>query len=64
VVFEVGYMLGRRRHGQRVLLLFDEARRPLVSRLVTGNCDDACTTVGYASVADLPALIDAHIGPA
>ena len=38
VGFEVGYVLGRARtSGQRVVLLYDAARRGKVSRLITGN---------------------------
>ena len=41
VGFEVGYVLGRAQaSGQRVVLLYDTARRDKVSRLITGN-DDA-----------------------
>jgi nucleoside 2-deoxyribosyltransferase len=59
VGFEVGYVLGRARDtGQRVLLLYDVARRHAVSRLITGNCDEACETFAYASVAELAAFID------
>jgi nucleoside 2-deoxyribosyltransferase len=64
VGFEVGYLIGRARHtGQRVFLVFDQARRHLVSRLITGNCDEACTTFAYASIEDLTAFVDAQLGP-
>ena len=40
VGFEVGYVLGRAKaSGQRVVLLYDRARRDKVSRLITGNDD-------------------------
>jgi nucleoside-diphosphate-sugar epimerase len=40
VGFEVGYLLGRARETrQRVLLVYEAARRHAVSRLLTGNCD-------------------------
>jgi hypothetical protein len=65
VGFEVGYVLGRARaSGQRVVLVYDAARRQVVSRLITGNCDDACATFGYRSIDDLLAFIDQQIGPA
>ena len=63
VGFEVGYVIGRAREtGQRVLLVYDAARRDAVSRLISGNCDDACTTFAYDSIEDLTAFIDQHIG--
>lgn len=59
VGFEVGYVLGRARDtGQRVVLLYDAARRHTISRLITGNCDEACVTFAYASVEELAAFID------
>ena len=64
VGFEVGYVLGRARaSGQRVVLLYDTARRDKVSRLITGNDDGACTTFGYGSIADLTAFVDNTLGP-
>ena len=61
VGFEVGYVLGRAKaSGQRVVLLYDAARRGAISRLITGNCDAACTTFGYASIDELTAFIDAQ----
>jgi 2'-deoxynucleoside 5'-phosphate N-hydrolase len=54
VGFEVGYVIGRAvRTAQRVLLLYDAARRPLVSRLIAGNTHPACTTYPYRDVDDL-----------
>ena len=65
VGFEVGYLLGRARQtGQRVLLVYDAARRDVVSRLITGNCDEACTTLAYESLDDLVGFIDRELGPA
>ena len=59
VGFEVGYVLGRAAaSGQRVVLLYDTARRDKVSRLITGNRDARCTTFGYASIEELMAFID------
>jgi len=67
VGFEVGYVLGRARvTGQRVVLLYDAARHHAISRLITGNCDDACETFAYASIEELAAFIDRrfHAAPA
>ena len=59
VGFEVGYVLGRAHDsGQRVVLLYDRARRHQVSRLITGNDHQACETFGYDSVDELIAFID------
>ena len=59
VGFEVGYILGRAAaSGQRVVLLYDTARRDQVSRLITGNRDAQCTTFGYSSIEELMAFID------
>jgi 2'-deoxynucleoside 5'-phosphate N-hydrolase len=59
VGFEVGYVLGRAPHsGQRVLLVYDRARRSAISRLITGNCDGACATFGYGSLDELVAFLD------
>jgi hypothetical protein len=44
--------------GQRVVLLYDRARRGAISRLITGNCDAACTTFGYESLDELAAFVD------
>jgi nucleoside 2-deoxyribosyltransferase len=60
VGFEVGFVLGRSElTGQRVLLLFDEARRPVVSRLITGNDHPNCTTHAYRTIDDLLRLVPA-----
>jgi nucleoside 2-deoxyribosyltransferase len=59
VGFEVGYVLGRAAQtGQRVVLLYSTERRHAVSRMITGNSDAACTTLGYSSIDELVALID------
>jgi NAD(P)-dependent dehydrogenase (short-subunit alcohol dehydrogenase family) len=63
VGFEVGYVLGRAAtSGQRVILLYDTARRDQVSRLITGNDAVACTTFGYGSIEELTAFIDKTVG--
>jgi len=65
VGFEVGYIIGRARETrQRVLLVYDAARRGSVSRLIAGNCDAACTTFPYRSIDDLIAFIDRELGSA
>jgi len=62
VGFEVGYVVGRApKTGQRVLLVYDADRRHAVSRLISGNCDDACTTFAYHSIEELTAFIDQHL---
>ena len=54
VGFEVGYVLGRSDvTNQRVLLLYDAARRSLVSRLIAGNVHSNCTTYPYCDAEDL-----------
>ncbi|MGH9141686.1 MAG: nucleoside 2-deoxyribosyltransferase [Vicinamibacterales bacterium] len=59
VGFEVGYVLGRAKAtGQQVVLLYDAARRDTVSRLITGNSDPNCTTLGYRSLDELTSFID------
>jgi hypothetical protein len=59
VGFEVGYVLGRAAStGQRVLLLYDHARRDAISRLIAGNHDRHCSTYAYASIEDLLAFLD------
>ena len=63
VGFEVGYVIGRApATGQRVMLLYDVARRHAISRLVTGNADAVCTTFGYRSIDELVTFIDRHFG--
>jgi len=61
VGFEVGYVLGRAHAtGQRVVLLYDTTRRDAISRLITGNRDEACETFAYASIEALAAFIDRY----
>src|SRR5438105_12713457 len=65
VGFEVGYVLGRASaSGQRVVLLYDRGRHSAISRLITGNCDGACTTFGYGSIDELIAFIDEQFADA
>jgi nucleoside 2-deoxyribosyltransferase len=64
VGFEVGYVIGRARQTrQRVLLVYDAARRHAVSRLIAGNCDAACSTFEYRTLEELAAFIDRELGP-
>jgi nucleoside 2-deoxyribosyltransferase len=55
VGFEVGYVLAR---GQKVVVVYNSARRHAISRVVTGNCDPNCTTVAYESLDKLIAFIE------
>jgi len=65
VGFEVGFVTGRAgTTRQRVLLVYHAARQHAVSRLISGNCDAACTTFAYDTIADLVAFIDRELGPA
>jgi hypothetical protein len=62
VGFEVGYILGRApQTGQRVILVYDRARRGAISRLITGNCDAGCKTFGYGSMDELITFLDTVI---
>ena len=64
VGFEVGYVLGRSADtGQRVLLLYDAARRSTVSRLIAGNTHPACTTYPYRDAADLLRFVEVFLAP-
>jgi nucleoside 2-deoxyribosyltransferase len=64
VGFEVGYVMARApRSGQSVFLVYDAAKRPAVSRLVTGNNHRDCTTFAYDNLAALEEFIDHHLGP-
>ena len=65
VGFEVGYVLGRSEiTRQRVLLLYDEARRPFVSRLIVGNLHPNCTTRSYRAAEDLLRIVPDFLQPA
>jgi hypothetical protein len=64
VGFEVGYVLGRSDvTGQRVLLLYDMARRPLVSRLISGNVHPNCTTYPYRDAEDVLRFVEIFLAP-
>lgn len=62
VGFEVGYVLGRSGlTGQRVVLLFDGARRSVVSRLIAGNRHPNCSTYSYDTPETLLRLVPAFL---
>jgi nucleoside 2-deoxyribosyltransferase len=64
VGFEVGYVLGRSGvTDQRVLLLYDAARRSRVSRLIAGNVHPNCTTYPYRDADDLLRFVDVFLAP-
>lgn len=64
VGFEVGYVLGRAEQSrQRVLLLFDAARRERVSRLIAGNTHARCTTCAYRTPAELQHAVRDFLAP-
>ena len=64
VGFEVGYALGRSSlTGQRVLLLYDQARRAVVSRLISGNAHANCTTYPYRDADDLLRFVATFLAP-
>jgi dUTP pyrophosphatase len=64
VGYEVGYVLGRApQTGQRVMLLYDAARAPHISRLISGNTHPSCTTHGYTDSAGLLQFVAAHLQP-
>lgn len=64
VGFEVGYVLGRSdASGQRVLLLYDSARRSQVSRLISGNSHRNCTTYPYRDADDLLRFVETFLAP-
>lgn len=64
VGFEVGYVLGRSDiTGQRVLLLYDTARRSQVSRLIAGNVHPNCTTYPYRTADDLLRFVEIFLAP-
>jgi len=65
VGFEVGYAMGRAaQFGQRVLVLFDAARRGKVSRLISGMDDPRAQVLAYATPADIASFLERHLGRA
>jgi len=64
VGFEVGFVLGRSDvTAQRVLLIYEAARRPVVSRLITGNVHPNCTTYPYEDTEDLLRFVQTFLTP-
>lgn len=62
VGFEVGYVLGRSSQtNQRVLLLFDAARRPAISRMIGGAAHPSCTVREYAGVEELTRIVEDYL---
>ena len=58
VGFEVGYVLGRSDvTDQRVLLLYNDARRSAVSRLIVGTDHPRCQVHGYQSAGDVMPVV-------
>jgi len=54
VGFEVGYFLANASaRGRHMLLVYNDARRTSVSRLIVGNSHPHCTTCGYRDAAGL-----------
>jgi nucleoside 2-deoxyribosyltransferase len=63
VGFEVGYVLGRAAQtGQRVLVLYQAARRGQVSRLISGLSDPRASVLAYESLSDIDPFLDANLG--
>jgi len=62
VGFEVGYITGRAPYtGQRVILLYDAARRDRVSRLISGNTAASCRAFGYCAPDDVVSFLAAAV---
>lgn len=65
VGFEVGYTMGRAaQFGQRVLVLFDAARRGRVSRLISGMDDPRAKVLAYECADDIAPFLERHLGRA
>jgi nucleoside 2-deoxyribosyltransferase len=65
VGFEVGYTMGRAaQFGQRVLVLFDAARRGSVSRLISGMDDPRAKLLAYERADDIAPFLERHLGRA
>ena len=65
VGFEVGYTMGRAaQFGQRVLVLFDAARRGRVSRLISGMDDPRAQLLAYEGPAEIAPFLERHLGRA
>jgi len=65
VGFEVGYLLGRAAQtGQRVVVLYDAARRGRISRLISGLSDPRAQVLAYESVSAIEPFLEAALGRA
>jgi len=65
VGFEVGYTMGRAaQFEQRVLVLFDAARRGRVSRLISGMDDPRAKVLAYERADDIEPFLERHLGRA
>jgi len=65
VGFEVGYVLGRAAQtGQKVVVLYDAARRGKVSRLISGLSDARAQVLGYESTAEIDPFLEGNLGRA
>jgi nucleoside 2-deoxyribosyltransferase len=65
VGFEVGYAMGRTAlSGQRVLVLYDAARRGRISRLISGLSDPRADVLAYESPADIEPFLERQLGRA
>jgi len=65
VGFEVGYTLARApASGQRVLVLYDEARRSSISRMIAGNTSPYCRVFGYRTPDEVDDFLRRHLPPA
>jgi len=63
VGFEVGYVLGRSDDSrQRVLLVYGADRRPVISRLISGNSHPRCTTIPYTTASELATTVANYLG--
>jgi len=59
VGLEVGYILARAAGtGQRVYLLYEASRASRISRLIVGNCHEACVRVPYQTHEDLETFLN------
>jgi hypothetical protein len=64
VGFEVGYITGRApQTRQRVLVLFQEARQPAISRFISGYRSTHGATFGYRTADDVVRIIDEQFPP-
>jgi nucleoside 2-deoxyribosyltransferase len=62
VGFEVGYVLGRSAEtGQRVLVVFDESRRPAISRFIAGTVHPAYSARGYTTPEHLLQIVEEYL---